>query len=47
MTVVLSEEGLTWILNEQPRLSLPMLGDIPLTDQIAGPRCTLLQTQPH
>lgn len=47
MTVVLSEEGLTWILNEQPRISLPMLDDTPRAGQIAGPRRTLLRTRPH
>lgn len=47
MTVVLSEEGLTWILSEQLKLSLPMLDDIPHAGQIAGPRRTLLQTRPH
>ena len=47
MTVVLSEEDLTWILNKQPGLSLPELGDIPCMGQLAGPRPALPHTQPH
>lgn len=46
MTVVLSKEGLPCILSKQPWLSLPGRGAIPCVGQLAGPRPTLLYTQP-